>query len=226
MTRLEAMTKKPKTIRVLLAEDHVIVREGLRRLLEEEPDIKVVGEADNGREAARLAEELRPDVVVMDLSMPELNGIDATRKIAGGAFSPKVLCLSMRSDRRTLGAMLRAGAAGYLVKGCAADELVAAIRAVASGQTYISPAVAGCVVDAFVRTRPEPSDSAFAALTLREREVLQLLAEGFSAKETALRLGIAQKTVLAHRVRLMEKLGLRSEADLTRYAIREGLTEL
>ena len=215
-----------KKIRVLLAEDHQIVREGLRRLVAGEPDMEVAGEAADGRAALREAERTKPDVVIMDLSMPALNGIEATRQIAGRPGAPRVICLSMHNEQKMVSAMLQAGAAGYLLKSCASRELAEAIRTVASGKTYHSPDVAGQVVDAFVRTRLAPKGSVFGQLTDREREIVQLIAEGPSAKEIAARLSISQKTVLAHRLHVLKKLSLHSDAELTRYALKQGLTEL
>jgi len=215
-----------KKIRVLLAEDHQIVREGLRRLVAGEPDMEVAGEAADGRAALREAERTKPDVVIMDLSMPALNGIEATRQIAGRPGAPRVICLSMHNEQKMVSAMLQAGAAGYLLKSCASRELAEAIRTVASGKTYLSPDVAGQVVDAFVRTRLAPKGSVFGQLTDREREIVQLIAEGPSAKEIAARLSISQKTVLAHRLHVLKKLSLHSDAELTRYALKQGLTEL
>jgi DNA-binding NarL/FixJ family response regulator len=209
-----------------LADDHTLVREGFRRILETEPGIEVVGEAADGRTAVECAERTKPDVVLMDLSMPELNGIEATRHISEKLRGPRVLCLSMHTGREMVAAMLRAGASGYLLKNCGSDELSEAVRVVASGGTFITPAIAGVVVDDFVRKRPARVGGAFDRLTNREREVLQLIAEGLTAKEVAFRLGVSQKTALAHRRHIMEKLHLHNDAELTRYALREGLTEL
>jgi len=213
------------TIRVLLADDHQIVREGLHSLLEAEGDIKVVGEAREGRTAVRMAAELRPDVVIMDIGMPDLNGMEATRQIVEAAAGARVIALSMHADRRLIEGMFKAGAAGYLLKDAAFEELVRAVRTVVSGQTYLCPSVAGTVVGEYVNT-PSGSSSPSSVLTPREREVLQLLAEGKSTKQIALSLGVSVKTVETYRSRLMEKLGLRSVAELTKYAIREGLTSL
>lgn len=221
----EVMAKK-KTIRVLLAEDHHLVREGFRQILESEADIEIVGEADDGRAAVQTARQMRPHVVLMDLSMPELNGMEATRQISEMRDAPKVLCLSMHKERAMIASALRAGAQGYLLKNCLPAELKGAVRAVASGGTFISPAVAGDLVDGFIRNNLEPKDSVITKLTPREREVLQLIAEGLSSKEIASRLGVVQNTVLAHRQHIMDKLGLHSDVELARYAIREGLTDL
>ena len=211
--------------RVLLADDHKILRQGLRTLLDQEPDIHVVGEADNGRSSIKLAGELEPDVIIMDIAMPDLNGIDATRRITEGDPHTRVLALSMHSDGRYVKGMLQAGARGYILKDCAAEELTHAIRTVMADQFYVSPGVAGTIVDDYVRqlstTAEEP-----AILSCREREVLQLLAEGASTACIAAELHLSIKTIETHRKRIMDKLGLRSIAELTKYAIREGLTTL
>ena len=211
---------------VVIAEDHDIVREGLRRLLESEPDIEVVGEAADGLAALEVAERTRPDVVLMDLSMPQLNGIEATRRITRNALGPKVICLSVHRELKMIAAILRAGASGYLLKNCSSSELTAAIRSVVSGNTYLSPGIAKEVLDGFVRNRPEPAKSVLVMLTDREREILQLIAEGKTAKEVGSRLGISQKTVLAHRQKILEKLSLHTDVELARYALQQGITEL
>ncbi len=214
-----------KRIRILLADDHAIVREGLRTLLAAEADMKVVADASEGRTAIRLAQELTPDVIIMDVGMPGLNGIDATRQLSRDAPKCKVLCLSMHKEKRIVSAILRAGAAGYLVKECAAHELVNAIRAVVAGQTYLSPEIAGEVVNEMVHAESATLGGVFGRLSGREREVLQLIAEGCTTKEIAARLNLSEKTVAAHRLNIMQKVQLNSVADLTRYAIREGLVE-
>jgi len=214
-----------KRIRVLLADDHDIVRQGVKSLLACEPDIEVVADVADGRVAVRLTRELIPDVVVMDIGMPDLNGIDATRQIVSELFPVKVLCLSMHREKQMIGAVLQAGASGYLVKNCAAGELVKAIRLLVQGKTYLSPEIAGEVVNEYVRGREAPHGNVYAELSEREREVLQLIAEGQGTKEIAAKLYISEKTVAAHRLAVMGKLHLPSIADLTRYAIREGLVE-
>ncbi len=213
-------------IRVLLADDHRILREGLRALLEREPDLAVVGAAENGREAVRLARELAPDVAVLDVAMPDLNGIDAARQILAENPGVKVIALSMHADKRFVAEMLRVGASGYLVKDCASDALAAAIRAVMAGQVYLGPAVAGVVVQDYVNKLSAAQRQDPPVLSGREREVVQLLAEGRSTREVAERLHVSVKTVETHRVNVMKKLGLTSLAELTKYAIREGLTAL
>lgn len=214
-------------VRVVLADDHRIMREGLRSLLEKEPEIEVVGEAEDGRMAMELVEKLTPDIVVMDLTMPGLNGMEATRRILGRVPGVKVLVLSIHSDRRFVGGALSAGASGYLLKDCAFEELVRAIEAVVGGQTYLSPGIARTVVDGYVRQATGgEGEKVSSLLTVREREVLQLVAEGRTVKEIATTLGLSVKTVETHRGRLMAKLGIRSVAELTKFAIREGLTSL
>ena len=214
------------TIRVLLADDHNIVREGLRSLLEKDPEIEVVAMADNGRTAVQLAGELKPDVAVLDIAMPEMNGIEATRRITRDDPEIKVLALSMHSARRFVTEALSAGAKGYLLKDCAAEELVRAIRTVAANETYLSPKVAGLIVKDYLKHSPESTLSDESCLTNREREILQLIAEGESTKEIAFKIGVSIKTVETHRQQIMKKLNLHSVAELTRYAIREGLTPL
>ena len=214
------------TIRVLLADDHNIVREGLMSLLEKEPDIDIVAMADNGRTAVQLAGEMKPNVAVLDIAMPEMNGIEATRRISQDVPEIKVLALSMHSARRFVTEALSAGAKGYLLKDCAAEELVRAIRTVAANETYLSPKVAGLIVKDYLKHSPDSAPSAESFLTNREREILQLIAEGESTKEIAFNIGVSIKTVETHRQQIMKKLNLHSVAELTRYAIREGITPL
>ena len=214
------------SIRIVLADDHHIVRDGLRSLLEEQDDMEVVAETDNGREAVALAAQLRPDVVVMDVGMPDLNGIEAARQVRGRAPGSRVVALSMHSDRRFVAGMLEAGASGYVIKDAAFEELARAIRAVHEGRTFLCPAVAGVIVEDYLGRRAATQPAPARLLTPREREVLQLLAEGSSTKQTAARLGVSAKTIETHRSHIMEKLAIRSVAELTKYAIREGLTSL
>jgi RNA polymerase sigma factor (sigma-70 family) len=211
-------------IRTIVADDHQITREGLMALIEREPDMEVIGDAESGRDAVSLARKLRPDVIVMDISMPGLNGIDATRQIARDAPESRVLALSMHSERRYAAAMFAAGASGYLLKKCAFDELARAIRRVAEGGTYLSDQIASVVVQDYVRRLSEADDSAFSVLTEREREVLQLVSEGRTTKEIAKLLHVSPKTVETHRQNVMEKLDLHTVAELTKYAVREGIT--
>jgi DNA-binding NarL/FixJ family response regulator len=224
------MTTTEKQIRVMLVDDHVLLREGLRALVEMEPDMEVVGEADNGRDAVETVRELTPDVVVMDIGMPELNGIDATRqlhgRLQGRRTNVSILCLSVHREKRLVAAMLKAGAAGYLLKTSARMELIEALRTVASGETYLSPPIAGDIVEHHLRDHTRGKRGAYTALTDREREVLQLIAEGHHTKSVADRLNISPKTVLTHRENMMKKLGIDSVSGLTRYALREGLAQL
>jgi DNA-binding NarL/FixJ family response regulator len=210
--------------RIVLADDHQLMRQGLRGLLDREPDMEVVGEADGGRSALALVAELAPNVVIMDVAMPDLNGVEATRKIVAGFPGVRVIALSMHADKRFVAGMLKAGASGYLLKDCAFAELAGAVRTVAAGQVYLSPGIAGLVAEEFAgRFAPDRPGS---PLTGREREVLQLIAEGQATKQIAVRLGLSVKTVETHRRQMMDKLGLHSVAELTKYAIREGLTAL
>jgi DNA-binding NarL/FixJ family response regulator len=214
------------SIKILIADDHKIMRDGLRSLLEEQPDMEVVAEAENGQMAVQLAQERKPDVVIMDINMPDFNGIEATRQMIATLPEVKVIALSMHSDRRLVLGMLRAGASGYLLKDCAFEELARAIETVAANQPYLSPSIARTVIEDYVDRIAQTESATADVLTAREREVLQLLAEGWSTKQIASHLHISVKTVETHRRRIMEKLGLRSIAELTKYAIREGLTSL
>jgi len=210
-----------KRIRILLADDHAVVRQGFKMILDAQPDMEIVGEAANGRQAVDLAEQLRPDVVVMDVAMPELNGIEATRRLASSVPHVRVVALSMHKDSVYVREILRAGARGYLLKDSGAADLVAAIHAVASGESYLSPSVSNAVLDDYRRHATNPID----LLTSREREVLQLLAEGKTNKEIAGVLNLSVYTVEAHRGRIMEKLNLHSIGELVRFAVRNGLIE-
>lgn len=217
-------------IRVVLADDHKIVRDGLKSMLTKQLDVEVVGEAENGREAIQMARELSPDVVVMDIGMAELNGIDATKRLTEDLPDVRVVALSMHSDRRYVSEMLAAGAKGYLLKDSAFSELTAAIRAAADGRTYLSQGVADVVLEDYVRRvsgideGPAPVNGR--GLSNREREVLQLIAEGRSTKEIAAVLHLSAKTVETHRRQLMEKLGIFNIAGLIKFAVREGLASL
>jgi len=215
------------TIRILLADDHKIVREGLRTLIGKQPGLEVVGEANSGRMALNLARELKPDMVIMDITMPDLNGIEATRQIHSEIPGVKVIALSMHSDKRLVAGILMAGASGYLLKeDCDSVELARAIQAVASNQTYLSPKIGEVVIKDYVRHLSITTSSPFSILTPREREVLQFLAEGKSTKEIASSLHLSVKTIETHRNKIMEKLDIHSIAELTKYAIRERLTPL
>jgi len=213
------------SLRIILADDHAIFRDGLRALLDDQPGMQVVAEAENGREAVRLARELKPDLVVMDVTMPGLNGVEATRQITSDSSSITVISLSMHADQRRVAEMLSAGASGYLLKNSAFDELIQAIRAVVEHGSYLSPPVIGPIVREFLKLS-SGEKSPDSSLTPREREVLQLLAEGNSSKEAAYLLNLNVKTVDTHRQRIMKKLKLNNLVELTRYAIREGLTSL
>ena len=211
-------------IRILLADDHAIFMAGLRALLEKEPGLEVVGEVQDGREAVSEAIKKSPDLVIMDVSMPGLNGIEATRSITDTRSHTKVLCLSMHSEEQFVTAILEAGAVGYLLKDCLLDELAKAIRLVMSGKTYLSPAISGTVVKSIIARRSQEDPSPFSILTGREREVLQLLAEGHPTKEIAERLRVSAKTVCTHRENLEAKLDIHSISGLTKYAVRTGMT--
>ncbi len=212
--------------RIIITDDHKIIRDGLRSLLEKENNIEVIAEAENGRQAVELTKELKPDMVIMDITMPELNGIEATRQITANFEDVKIIALSMHSDRRFISEILRAGAKGYLLKDCAFEEMVRAINEVMANRMYLSPRIANIVVDEYVINRTTDTKSVYNVLSPRERQVLQLLAEGKSTKEIALDLSVSVKTIESHRHKVMEKLDIRSIAELTKYAIREGLTDL
>ena len=210
-----------RKIRILLADDHAMVRQGFRLILDSQQDMEVVGEAGNGREAVELAERLLADVVVMDVAMPELNGIEATRRISRSAPRARVLALSMHRDSVYVREILRAGARGYLLKDMIECDLLTAVRAVAKGDGYLSPAVSEAVLADYRKHVTEPLD----LLTSREREVLQLIAEGKANKEIAAALNLSIYTVDAHRGRIMDKLNLHSIGELVRFAMRNGMID-
>ena len=212
--------------RVLLVDDHKIIRDGLRALLDKESDMAVVAEAQNGRVALQLAGRLEPDVVIMDVSMPDLNGIEAARQIIGEQPGVKIIALSMHSEKQYVVGMLRAGVSGYLLKDTAFEELVKAIRVVCTGKKYLSPDVTDIVLQDYLHTDTTAGDQPAVLLTTREREVLQLIAEGRATREIAVKLYISIKTVETHRKNIMEKLGTHTVAELTKYAVREGITSL
>ena len=214
------------SIRILLADDHKITRQGLRSLIDKQSDMEVVAEAEDGRTAVSLVGELLPDVVIMDVSMPDLNGMEATRQIIGAFSGVKIIALSMHSDELFVIEMLKSGALGYLLKDCAFEELERAIRAVVDGQTYLSPSISGVVVNGYLHRLSKADFSGLEVLTHREREVLQLMAEGKSTKQIALKLHISVKTVETHRRQIMNKLDIHTVAELTKYAILKGLTSL
>lgn len=212
--------------KIILADDHKIIREGLRSLIEKQPDMEVIAEAHDGLTTVNLVQKLQPDVVIMDIGMPEMNGIDATTKITTEYKTVKVIALSMHSDRRFVMQMLKAGAAGYLLKDSAFEELVSAIHAVLAKQHYLSQKITDVVVQEYLQNLPRNESTVFTVLTAREREVLQLIAEGKSTKQIASVLNVSVKTIETHRQQIMEKLDMHSIAQLTKYAIREGLTSL
>jgi two-component system response regulator NreC len=212
--------------KIVLADDHQIVRHGLRSLLSAEPDMEVVGEADNGRAVIRLVKEHDPQIVIMDISMPDLNGIEATRLILNENPGIKVIALSMHSDSLFVLNMFKAGASGYLLKDCALEELVKAVRTVLARKVYLSPGISDIVIKDFVVGYSSADSSAYSILTNREREVLQLMAEGKTTNQIADSLCVSVKTVEAHRKQMMNKLDIHSVAELTKYAIRQGLTSL
>jgi len=213
---------------ILLADDHHVFRECLRELLDRESDLHVVGEAESGREAVELARSTQPNVVLMDISMPELNGIDATVQIRAASPESRVIALSTHSDRQFVDGMMKAGARGYLLKHARFEDVVHAVRIVASGQSYLHPQVAHTLIDGYVDSLAggAASTASDPQLSTREREVLQLIAEGKSTKETANSLGLSVSTIESHRRQIMKRLNLHSVAELTKYAVRHGLTSL
>lgn len=210
-----------KKTRILLADDHAVVRNGFRMILAAQEDMDVVGEASNGREAVEVATILQPDIVVMDVTMPELNGIEATRRIAIAAPKTRVLALSMHKDAVYVREILRAGAKGYLLKDSGEGDLLMAVRAVARGEGFLSPGVSDAVLTDYRKHVTDPLD----LLTTREREVLQWVAEGKTNKEVATALNLSVYTVEAHRGRIMEKLNLHSTGELVRFAVRHGVID-
>ena len=214
------------SIKALLVDDHGIIRQGLRSLLSKEPDIEVIAEAEDGRKAVALVREFLPDIVIMDITMPNLNGVEATKKITAEFPGTKVVALSIHSNRRFVSDMLKAGACGYILKEGLFDELVQAINVVMDGGTYLSPQITDVVVDDYVKRLSSENELKPTVLSSREHEVLQLLAEGRTTKQIALELHVSTKTIEANRRQIMDKLNIYSVAELTKHAIREGLTTL
>lgn len=212
-----------RVLRLILADDHALVRAGLSALLSELPGVEVVGEAGDGREVLRLVRERKPDIALIDISMPGLNGLDVAARIAHDRPDTRVIIVSMHGDDETVRRALKAGAAGYMLKNSDRAELEMALKAVARGDTWLSPALTKRVVAALTQEPEKPAAGPFEALTPRQREVLQLVAEGHSNKEIAQRLNVALKTVETHRTELMERLGIHGVAGLVRYAIQVGL---
>lgn len=222
----DAATEPAAKIRVLLADDHTILRAGLRMMLNAQPDIEVVGEASDGRQAVAEAQALHPDVVLMDITMPDMNGIEATRQVKRTLDSTRVLILTMHENEEYLFQVLRAGASGYILKEAADTELISAIRVVYSGRFYMSPSAQTMMVgDYLLRVRSGEERDSYSALTEREREILKLVAEGLTNNQIAERLYISPKTVDTHRTHIMDKLNLHSRAELVKYAMRRGLLE-
>jgi len=213
-------------VTILIADDHRLFRDGLRTLLEKQRNVRVVAETTDGAETVAAALELKPDIVLMDISMSELNGIEATRRIVARGSATRIIMLSMHSDRRFITESLKAGAMGYLLKDCAFEEVLFAVKAVSEGTMYLSSRISESVIKDYVAIAKSAPGSAFSILSAREREVLQLLAEGKSTKEAAARLHVSVKTIETHRKQIMDKLDIHSVAELTKYAIREGLTPL
>ncbi len=211
---------------IVLADDHRLMRQGLRAMLNDRADFEVVGEVGDGRAAVKMARELKPDVIIMDIAMNELNGIDAARQIASESPATKVLALSRHSERRFVAEMLAAGASGYILKDSAIEELIEALNVVIGGKTYLSPEIMDVVIDDYVDRLTRNRTSKISKLTPREREILQLIAEGKSTREIAESLRVSVKTVATHRHQVLEKLSVRSIAELTKFAVREGLTNL
>lgn len=214
------------SIKVIIADDHKIMRDGLKSILEKQRDIEIIAEASDGRTSVELAIKLKPDVIIMDVAMPDMNGIEATRQIIEKSPKIKVIALSMHSDKQFILEMLNAGASGYLLKDCAFHELINAIHSVASNRSYLSPEIADIMIKEYKHVISKESLSVFSLLTSRERQVLQLIAEGKTTKEIAYTLKVSTKTIETYRQQIMYKLDIHSIAGLTKYAVREGLTSI
>jgi two-component system response regulator NreC len=220
------MEKSVLKIKLIIADDHKIIREGVKALVDTHENLELVAEAADGQSAIQAVLKYKPDIVIMDVNMPNLNGIEATRKILSDFPGIKIIALSMHSDRRFVGEMLRAGASGYMLKDCAFNELVRAIQEVMDGKIYLSPGVASVVVEEYINNKESRSGSVIRNLTQREKQVLQMIAEGYTTKEIAKKMSLSTKTVETHRKKIMDKLNIYNIAALTKLAIREGLTTL
>lgn len=213
-------------IRILIVDDHQIFREGLRSMIEKKPGITVVGEAESGKTAIELARELLPDIVIMDIVMPDMNGIETTRRLTESLPQVKIIGLSMHDDVRFATEMLKAGASGFLLKDCAFEELVDAINTVKAESVYLSPKTREDMIRDYISLLSKGNQSAVSVLSAREQEVLKFIAEGKSTKEIAAHLGVSVKTIETHRLNIMEKLGIKNMAELVKYAIRQGISSL
>jgi len=214
------------TIKIILADDHQVMREGLKSLLNQQKDMQVIGEADDGQAVVRLTKKLEPDIVVLDIGMPNMNGIQATQHIVAEVPDTKVLALSMHSDHQFVVKMLQAGASGYMLKDCALEELISAVRTISNGKFYLSKDVTGVVISDYINKIQAIDSIGQPVLTSRERETLQLIAEGKSTADTAKLLNVSTKTIETHRKNIMDKLDIHSIAELTKYAVRVGLTSI
>ena len=213
-------------IKIVLVDDHKIMREGIRAMLDLENGLEVVSEAENGREALEIALDIIPDIIIMDINMPDMNGTEATRRIRKSCPETRIIALSMHSDRFFVTEMLQAGASGYLLKDCSGQDIVTAIRTVHAGKSFLSPEITGIVIEDYIQKSSKENPKSPAQLTTKEREVLQLIAEGNTSKEISSHLNIATKTVDSHRINIMNKLDLHNIAELTKFAIRYGITDL
>jgi len=220
------MALTDKRVRILLADDHRILRTGLRELLEKQGRFEVIAEAENGRDAVKMSRKLQPDIVIMDITMPDLNGIEATQRITAECPRIKVIVLSVHSEQRYVAEVIKAGASGYILKECDFDEIAQAIPTVISGQIYLCSTIATVVRDDYLQHLIRAEQASPSALTTREREILQLIAEGKSTKQIAFSFNLSVKTIEAHRQRIMDKLNIHNVAELTKFAIREGLTAI
>lgn len=214
-------------IKIILADDHTVLRKGLKSLLEQQDNFEIIGEAKDGHEAVKLVRDLAPDIAILDIGMPNMNGIIATENISAESPNTKVLALSMHSDHRFVTKMLQAGAKGYMLKDCAYEELVEAVNTIATGEIYISKAVSGLIIMDYINRMKEFSNTGEQGrLTKREKEILQMIAEGNNTSEIGKFLSVSVKTVETHRKNIMDKLNIHNIAELTKYAVREGLTSL